>query len=207
MTSLVLHPSELLDPNGFEDGLLCAPVLAALAPPELHGIMSPRVGDGAYGSPRHLLRHLIRTRLLPLFPWSSEVLMQQDPAGPPIRLWLFDDDGCPLRSRAEEVCAAPPVVLDADALLPALSSVYPLRTAAQVGLYEAIGLPQRDHETTLALVAPFCCLEDDVLLLTAELYAGSRSTRTPGAVPQDGDVLDIAGRLFGSVASARMLVR
>lgn len=207
MTSLVLHPSELLDPHGFEDGLLCAPVLAALAPPESHGIVSPRAGDGAYGSPRHLLRHLVRTRLLPLFPWSSEAVMYQDPAGPPIRLWLFDDDGCPLRAHAEEVCATTPVVLDADALRTALASVYPLRTAAQVGLYDAIGLPQRDHETALALVAPFCSLEDDVLVLTAELYAGSCGTRIPGGVTGSDDVLDIAGRLFGSVASARMLVR
>lgn len=207
MTSLVLHPSELLDPHGFEDGLLCASVLAALAPPESHGIVSTRAGDGAYGSPRHLLRHLVRTRLLPLFPWSSEVLMHQDPVGPPLRLWLFDDDGCPLRSRAQEVCATPPVVLDADVLRAAIAAVYPLRTAAQVGLYDAIGLPQCDHETVLALVAPFCVLEDDVLVLTAELYAGSCGTPIPGAVPGSGDVLDIAGRLFGSVASARMLVR
>jgi hypothetical protein len=207
MMSAALQPSALLDPHGFEDGLLFTAALDALSTQEFRDIAASRPGGGRYCSPRHLLRHLVRTRLLPLFPWSSGMVMYQDPVGPPIRLWLHDDDGCPLRARAEEVRAASPVVLDESALRSAVELVYPLRTAAQVGLYEAVDLPQRDHEKTLALVAPFCSLEGDVLSLAAEIYAGSRSARPHVAVPGSGDVLDVTDRLFEAVSSARLLVR
>jgi hypothetical protein len=140
------------------------------------------------------------------------MVVHKDPEGSPAYLWLYDDDGCPRRSRAEEVRSADSVTLDLATLRAAVERVYPLGTAAQVRLYEAIGLPQRDHETALALVAPFCCLEDDVLVLTAELYTGSHPVplrafeATLRSGIGSGDVLEIADRLFEAAASARTLV-
>jgi len=130
------------------------------------------------------------------------MVFYQDPHGSPVRLWLHDDDGCPLSARHEEVRSAPSVLLREEDLLEDIGRVYPLRTVGQVVLYEALELPMRDHETALALLAPFLELDDDVLVLAAELYSVTNSSASnPGR-----DVLDVAGLLFDVVASARSLV-
>lgn len=220
MTALVLHPSDLLDPYGFEEGLLCRSVLDQ----QLFSVTGvPRTALGTesgYASPRHLLRHLIRTHLLPRFPWASSMVMYQEPHGSPVRLWLHDEDGCPLQGRLEEVRSTAPVLLDEADLRRGVARVYPLRSAAQVALYGALDIPPAEHETALALLAPFQDLEDDVLVLAAELYPVARTHTSTSAVTPGldflvhdgangygrGDVLEAAGLLFDVVASARSLV-
>lgn len=220
MTSLVLRPADLLEPYGFEEGLLCRSVLDQL----LWSVTGVRQADlssnSYYGSPRHLLRHLIQTHLLPVFPWASEMVMYQDPHGSPVRLWLHDEDGCPLPGRMEEVRRAPSVLLDEADLERGVARVYPLRSTAQVTLYGALGRPPAEHETSLALLAPFLELDDDVLVLAAELYpaacaqaATSAATRGLDTLVSEGmgsfdrgDVLEAAGLLFDVVSSARSLV-
>lgn len=220
MTALVLRPADLLDPYGFEEGLLCRSVLEQLLC-SATGVPRTALGvESGYASPRHLLRHLIRTHLLPLFPWASSMVMHQEPHGSPVRLWLHDEDGCPLSGRLEEVRSAPSVLLDEVDLRRGVARVYPLRSAAQVALYRALDMPPAEHETALALLAPFHDLEDDVLVLAAELYPVARTHASTSAVTPGldflvrevaneygrGDVLEAAGLLFDVVASARSLV-
>jgi len=210
--SLVLRPDDLLNPDGFEEGLLCRSVLDELRGPGT-GIPQAVAGyDSGYASPRHLLRHLVRAHLLPLFPWASSMVVYSDPHGSPVRLWLYDDDGCPLAGRQEQVRAAPSVLLGEEDLRRGVASVYPLRTMAQVVLYRALDMTPAGHETALALIAPFLGLDDDVLLLAAELYPVALSHVPPFAVAggiewqEPTDVLALAGLLFDVVASARSLV-
>jgi len=220
VSAIALHPGELLDSHGFKNGLLCEPLLTdtrylpAVAPRSISR------EAGGYASSRHLLRHLIDVHLLPVLPWAAQAVFYQDPHGSPVRLWLYDEEGCPLRTREQDVRGTPPILLGADDLRQAVSRVYPLRTSAQVDLYTALGLLPAEHETALVALAPFLELDDDVLALAAELYAPVRTHASPGVVGtghgftvrQDtddrgrGDVLEIAGRLLDVVASARSLV-
>lgn len=218
MTSLVLHPADLLDPYGFEEGLLCRSVLASLlrSSTGVPGVVLE--ADGGYASPRHLLRHLIRAHLLPLFPWASSMVMYQEPQGSPVRLWLHDEDGCPLPGRLEEVRSAPSALLGEEDLRRGLARVYPLRSVAQVALYKALDLPPAEHETALALLVPFLSLDDDVLALAAEIYPATRAYVPAAVTGRDyleregvneygySGVLDVAGVLFDVVDSARSLV-
>lgn len=143
------------------------------------------------------------------------MVVWQDPHGSPVYLWLRDDDGCPLRSREREVRQASPVVLEDADIRTALARVYPLRTPAQAGLYAALAFPPAEHETALALLAPFTGLDDDVLVLAAEIYSAARPAGAmPVLVPYEGYVdgasrdvvLTTAGRLFDVIADARSLV-
>jgi hypothetical protein len=219
VSSLILSPADLLDPQGFNNGMLCQATRTEVRPSagltELttQEVVSTYPKWSNFGSSRHLLRYLINGYLLPLFPWASEMVLYQEPNGSPVRLWLYDAEGCPLRSREQEVRKAGPVLLGFEELCSAVDAVYPLTTPAQVRLYDALGLPSEEHEKALLLVAPFCGLEDDVLMLAADLYVNTHSGKPLGTPPvtdvdtsRNSMVLEIANRLFDVVASARSLV-
>lgn len=219
MSSLVLSPADLLDPQGFANGTLCQATCTEVRPfAGLTGLTAqasrsayPKWSN--YNSSRHLLRYLINRYLLPLFPWASETVFYNEPNGSPVRLWLYDSEGCPLKSHEQEVRKTGPVLLGFEELRRAVDAVYPLSSPAQVCLYDALDLPSEEHEKALLLVAPFYGLEDDVLMLAADLYVNVSSDKPPGMPPvTDVDasrsvaVLEIANRLFEVVASARSLV-
>lgn len=204
MPCVELRPGELLSARGFDDGRLLDGYvgevlggLRAVADPTGVGF---RPAASFYGSSRHLLRFLVEEHLLPTLPWAADLVFHDDPSGSPVRLWLQDVDGCPLRGVEERVLAAPPVVVDSDVVASAARVVYPLRSAAQIRLYHALALPWTEHRSALALVLPFLGLDDDVVGLAAEIFAcGPRGS-------EDEDVLVVASRLFDAVTSARSLV-
>jgi len=199
VSAVELRPSDLLDPRGFDDGRLLDSLAAGSWPAAAVSVGLSEVAS-CYLSGRHLLRFLIEEHLLPTLPAASGLVFHQDPTGSPVRLWPYDADGCLVRVRALEVAHAPAVVLGEAELCAGLAAVYPLRSAAQVRLYHALALPWTSHRSALALVAPFCGLDDDVVSLAAEVYACSRP------VSGTRDVLEVASGLFEAVSSARSLV-
>ena len=195
---LELAPQDLLDQWGFAAGTLCEHL------PHRFGASIPAGAptQSDYPWSRHLLRHLVVEHVLPLLSWSPAQVIEQESAGSPIRLWLFDDDGCPMRRREEEVRALPPVRVRSDEIANAVRDIYPLRRNCEVALYDALGFPCREHRRALALLRPFVSFDDDVLHLAAEIYAAEPSGSPVGSIGEPS----AASRLLESVGSARLLL-
>ena len=208
VTVLELSPAELLDPRGFSNGDLLdgyAPVTSFSANDAQP--VDRRCTVSVYGDSRHLLRCLVTTHLLPLFPWAASQVVHQGRGRSPLYLALVDDEGCPLRAREEELRSSPSVFVEESEVRALAGRVYPLRTGSEVALYESLGLPFHAHEAALELVRPFCGLGDDVLCLAGEVYAVSYAGLDRCCLPEDREFLDVlAERLSSAVAAARSLL-
>lgn len=170
-TTVRLFPVDLLSPQGFLDGGLCDQI------PGILGVKMPTKNpdNSRYAQGRHLLRHLIRKHLLPSLPCGAETAYDQNHTGPPVKLWLFDSEGCPMRSTEKTITLLPPVCVEEAEVKAAIREVYPLTRACEVGMYEALLFPDAAHEAALDIVGSFQTLHADIIGLAVEIYENQNS--------------------------------
>jgi len=165
-TTVRLFPVDLLNPRGFLDGTLCDQI------PGMLGVKMPTKNpdNSRYAQGRHLLRHLIRKHLLPSLPCGAETAYDQNHTGPPVKLWLFDGEGCPMRSTEKTITLLPSICVGGTEVEAAVREVYPLTRTCEVGMYEALLFPDAAHEAALNIVGSFRTLHADTMGLAVEIY-------------------------------------
>lgn len=173
-TTVRLFPVDLLNPQGFLDGTLCDHI------PRMLGVRTPakNPGNSRYAQGRHLLRHLIRKHLLPSLPCGAETAYDQNHTGPPVKLWLFDSEGCPMRSTEKTITLLPPIYVGEAEVKAAAREVYPLTRTCEAGMYEALLFPDAAHEAALDIVQSFRTLHADTMGLAVEIYE-NQNTEMP----------------------------